>query len=137
MKTSSSLHSYAASVGGSCSQTGALRYSDHGGLDPNEITVAGSDLTGTPTRSKTLGRDKKLGSRPIMVYSSCHVVQSGWITKGLSMFREMANLPLAILNRLLYFVLQFDAILPCSCRFQDAALWKGIFPSSTAALRRP
>ena len=44
---------------------GTVRFSDHRGLVPKQITVDDTGFTGVLSRSKTLGTDKTVGSRPV------------------------------------------------------------------------
>ena len=46
---------------------GTLRFSDHRGLSPSGISVVGGQFSGILTRSKTIGSDKSIHSRPVLV----------------------------------------------------------------------
>ena len=50
-----------------------LRFGDHRGLLPEHITVSDRGLLAVLSRSKTLGSDKAIGSRPVVVHSVCFI----------------------------------------------------------------
>ena len=59
-----------------------LRFSDHCGVLPSELTVDANGLIGRITRWKTLGSDRDVVARPITVDPCCHFKQSAWLTTG-------------------------------------------------------
>ena len=63
-----------------------LRLSDHKGLLPGQITVKDRGLSGTLSRSKMLGSDKSIGSRPVVVHA-----EKDWLKQGWAPLSEVAN----------------------------------------------
>ena len=55
----------------------ALRFSDHRGLVPKQITVNDSALTALLPHPKTLGTDQAIGSRPVVVHPVCFIRKTG------------------------------------------------------------
>ena len=70
---------------------GTLRFSDHRGLVPKQITVDDTGFTGVLSRSKTLGADKTVGSRRVFVHAACYVRERNWLSVGWSILLEAAN----------------------------------------------
>ena len=70
---------------------GTLRFSDHRGLLPKQITVDDTGFTGVLSRSKTLGSDKTVGSRPVFVHAACFVRERNWLSVGWRTLSEAAN----------------------------------------------
>ena len=70
---------------------GTLRFSDHRGLLPKQITVDNTGFTGVLSRSKTLGSDKTVGSRPVFVHAACYVRERNWLSVGWKTLSESAN----------------------------------------------
>ena len=70
---------------------GTLRFSDHRGLVPKQITVDDTGFTGVLSRSKTLGTDKTVGSRPVFVHAACFVRERNWLSVGWRILLEAAN----------------------------------------------
>ena len=70
-----------------------LRFSDHRGLKPEDITVSASGFSGSLTWFKTLGADKKVVSRPLTVDNGCFVSHAHWLTQGWEVLRSNADLP--------------------------------------------
>ena len=50
-----------------------LRFPDHRGLSPSDISVPGRKLNGKLSRSKTIGADRSIQSRQALVSSCCCV----------------------------------------------------------------
>ena len=67
-----------------------LRFSDHRGLLPDSIGLGPSGCTAVLSRSKTLGTDKNVLSRPVRVDSSCFVAEPLWLETGLRPLRDVA-----------------------------------------------
>ena len=70
-----------------------LRFSDHRGLSPSDITVSGGEFIGKLTRSKTIGADKSIQSRPVVVSSCCYVVEPQWVQAGWKLLSRLADFP--------------------------------------------
>ena len=68
-----------------------LRFSDHRGLLPEQITVSDRGLLAVLSRSRTLGSDKAIGSRPAVVHSVCSVWEKDWLEQGWALLSEAAN----------------------------------------------
>ena len=60
----------------------SLRFSDHRGIRPSFVSIMGSSLTAQLTWSKTLGHDKPVRSRPLVVDLCCHLAEPLWMTTG-------------------------------------------------------
>ena len=140
---------------------GTLRFSDHRGLLPKQITVDNTGFTGVLSRSKTLGSDKTVGSRPVFVHAVCYVRERNWLSVGWKTLSETANLDrdyllpvptsslqgclpaellyvagFALLNRLL-FALQFSEsqrLVPQVAHFWTPHSGRSFMPSCAAAL---
>ena len=52
-------------------ERGALRFSDHRGMEQQNLVLENDGLSGTLTRTKTTGADKKVKNRPFAVHSGC------------------------------------------------------------------
>ena len=140
---------------------GTLRFSDHRGLNPAQITVSAAEFQGTLTRSKTIGSDKNIRSRPVVVSSCCFVREPMWLQTGWKLLSRIADferdflLPtpssnlagclqaelrydtgFAMLNRILTAIaLRGDVrILPSVAHFWTPHSSRAFMPSSTAAL---
>ena len=75
-----------------------LRFSDHRGLVPDEkFEVKGNSLTTRLLRSKTIGSDKTVTSRSVVVSQNCFVKRSEWLSCGwaLKQHADYPRLPLA------------------------------------------
>lgn len=58
-----------------------LRFSDHRGINPTSV-VSGSSLSAKLTWSKTIGADKSVASRPLIIDPCCYVVHQTWLQTG-------------------------------------------------------
>ena len=141
-----------------------LRFSDHRGLDPSSISVSCGELVAKLTRSKTIGPDKNIHSRPVFVSACCYITVSGWMSTGWELLNSLAEFrrdyllpaPAANLTGALQAELRYDtgfAILSrtlAALRLNDgsefplslASFWtphsgRTFMPSSTAALQFP
>ena len=56
---------------------GVLRFSDHRDWSPRDIVVSAPEFSAILTRSKTLGADKNIASRPVVVDLSFHLDDGG------------------------------------------------------------
>ena len=73
-----------------------LRFSDHRGLNPSEVVFREGSFHARQarlTRSKTIGQDKTITSKPLVVDASCFLSHREWLTKGWSLLQGMANFP--------------------------------------------
>ena len=70
-----------------------LRFSDHRGLNPSEVVFREGSFHARLTRSKTIGQDKTITSKPLVVDASCFLSHREWLTKGWSLLQGMANFP--------------------------------------------
>ena len=57
---------------------GTLRFDDHRGVNPLEVSFVGGSLSARLMRSKTLGSDRSVGSRQIFIYASCFIARREW-----------------------------------------------------------
>ena len=115
---------------------GTLRFSDHRGLLPDQITVNDRGLLAVLSRSKTVGSDKAIGSRPVVVLSVCFIREKDWLKVGWALLAEAANfkrdyllpVPTSSLQGCLQTELLYSAgfailtRLLCSLRFPSAQL---------------
>ena len=67
-----------------------LRFSDHRGVLPDSIAGRPSRFTAVLSRSKTLGSDKNVLSRPLRGDISCFVAELPWMETGLRLLGELA-----------------------------------------------
>ena len=71
-----------------------LRFSDHRGLVPDEkFEVKGNSLTTRLLRSKTIGSDKTVTSRSVVVSQNCFVKRSEWLSCGWGLLKQHADYP--------------------------------------------
>ena len=71
-----------------------LRFSDHRGLVPDEkFEVKGNSLTTRLLRSKTIGSDKTVTSRNVVVSQRCFVKRSEWLFCGWALLKQHADYP--------------------------------------------
>ena len=71
-----------------------LRFSDHRGLIPDEsFEVKGNTLNTRLLRSKTLGSDKTVTSRSVVVSQVCFVKRSDWLSCGWAPSEASCRLP--------------------------------------------
>ena len=61
---------------------GTLRFSDHRGISPSTVSITVSALSAVLSRSKTIGADKSVGSRPLTTASCCYLAEPTWIQAG-------------------------------------------------------
>ena len=67
-----------------------LRFSDHRVILPESISWRPSGFAAVLSRSKTLGSDKNVLSRPLRVDTSCFVCESSWMKTSLQLLRDLA-----------------------------------------------
>ena len=70
-----------------------LRFSDHRGIDPASVRVDETGFSALLTRSKTIGADKAIVSRPLVIDRCCYLSVSTWLQTGWKDLREMADYP--------------------------------------------
>ena len=69
-----------------------LRFSDHRGLNPDrDFLVEGNKLIAKLTWSKTIGEDKKVRYRTVLITECCFVTQPDWFSAGWALLREKAD----------------------------------------------
>ena len=61
---------------------GTLRFADHRGLEPKNVHFESGSFTARLTRSKTLGSDKSVSSRMVVVDSEAYFVNRSWLIDG-------------------------------------------------------
>ena len=123
------------------------------GLNPSLITVTAAEFQGVLTRSKTIGADKNIQSRPVVISCCCYVKVPSWLQVGWKLLSRLAafdrdflwpspssNLAgclqtelrydtgFAMMNRLLAAIpLSGDVkIQPAIAHFWDTALWQSL-----------
>ena len=67
------------------------RFSDHRGLNPGEVREG--SFHARLTRSKTIGQDKTITSKPLVIDACCFLSHREWLTRGWSLLQGMANFP--------------------------------------------
>ena len=72
---------------------GTLRFSDHRGIIPSEASLQSDGFLAKLTRSKTLGADRDLQSRPVVVDAACFVVEESWMKHGWELLQTLADFP--------------------------------------------
>ena len=72
---------------------GTLRFSDHRGLKPTDITVKGNSLAARLTRSKTTGDDKDVAFRMVHIADCCFFSSPSWLSTGWSLLNSLADFP--------------------------------------------
>ena len=60
---------------------GTLRFDDHRGIKPRDVSFVGGSLSARLTRSETLGSDRSVGSRQIFISASCVIARREWFMK--------------------------------------------------------
>ena len=75
-----------------CVQSWAtLRFDDHRGINPRDIRIDCSSFTATLTRGKTIGEDKAVQSRPLIIDAECYLHSRSWISTGWDFLKETAG----------------------------------------------
>ena len=75
-----------------CIQSWAtLRFDDHRGINPRDIRIDSSSFSATLTRGKTIGEDKAIRSRPLIIDSESYLHSRSWITTGWNILKETAG----------------------------------------------
>ena len=59
-----------------------LRFADHRGLEPNNVRIEGGTFLARLTRSKTLGSDKPVSSRLVVVDQEAYIRNRTWVKDG-------------------------------------------------------
>ena len=73
---------------------GTLRFSNHRGLVPDEkFEVKGNSLLTRLTRSKTIGWDKTVSCRTVVVSPTCNVKRADWLRSGWTLLKQRADYP--------------------------------------------
>ena len=71
-----------------------LRFSDHRGLIPDEgFEVKGNMLSTRLQRSKTIGSDKTVTSRSVVVSPACFAKRAQWLSCGWALLKQHADYP--------------------------------------------
>ena len=73
---------------------GTLRFDDHRGLHPTTgFSVSGNSLVAQLTRSKTIGPDRALTRRTVVVSEVCYVRKPDWLSRGWELLQSQASYP--------------------------------------------
>ena len=76
-----------------CAQSWAtLRFDHHGGLNPKDVKIDSTALTALLTRSKTLGEDKSLHPRAIIIDAACYLHTKDCILTGWRLLSDAVTL---------------------------------------------
>ena len=68
-----------------------LRFSDRRGIEPNNVTVRAGSWRALLTRSKTIGADRSVVSRPLVVDPCCFTCHADWLTVGWGLLQQHAG----------------------------------------------
>ena len=60
------------------------------GLNPSLITETAAEFQGVLTRSKTIGADKNIQSRPVVISCCCYVKEPSWLQVGWKLLSRLA-----------------------------------------------
>ena len=69
---------------------GTLRFDDHRGIKPEDVSFVGGSMTALLTRSKTLGSDRAVYSRRVHINSCCFLKKREWL-EGWRVLRTSAD----------------------------------------------
>ena len=58
---------------------GTLRFSDHRSIDPSSVGITSAGFSAILSRSKTIGTDKSIGSRPLTIAACCYISVPTWM----------------------------------------------------------
>ena len=72
---------------------GTLRFSDHRGISPSSVKIVDTEFSAVLSRSKTIGRDKKIQSRAVLIHRSAFLAIPDWVTQGSQLLQSMASFP--------------------------------------------
>ena len=73
---------------------GTLRFADHRGLNPGKgFEVKGNALEARLTHSKTIGADRNLSHRLVIVSEHCYVRKQNWLSSGWRVLSQKADFP--------------------------------------------
>ena len=67
-----------------------LRFDDHRGITPTEVSVSSSGLNGKLSRTKVSGPDKRHNFRLLVVHPSAYVHQKDWLVTGWRLLEKEA-----------------------------------------------
>ena len=71
---------------------GTLRFADHRGLNPGrDFEVRGNALEARLTHSKTIGADRNLSHRMVVVSEQCYVRKPNWLSCGWQLLSKKAD----------------------------------------------
>ena len=71
---------------------GTLRFADHRGLSPSEgFEVKGNALSARLTHSKTIGQDKALSYRLVVISEKCYIRKQDWLSCGWRLLTTKAD----------------------------------------------
>ena len=70
---------------------GTLRFSDHRGICPSSVSFVGIDFVATLSHAKTLRKDKKVQSRPVVVRGLAFLAVPGCLRTGWDFVKLMAD----------------------------------------------
>ena len=70
---------------------GILRFDDHRGIKPQDVSLVGGSLSARLTRSKTLGSDRSVGSRQFFINAPCFVERRERLHEGWRVLCTAAN----------------------------------------------
>ena len=70
-----------------------LRFSDHTEILPSSVKIDVTGFSAQLTRSKTLGDDRTVASRPLVIDRCCYLAVAGWMQEGWRLLKDMADYP--------------------------------------------
>ena len=69
---------------------GTLRFSDHKGIAPSHFELNAQGFTAKLTHSKTLGSDRSVSVRLVVIDRACVIKREGWMVLGWSLLGREA-----------------------------------------------
>ena len=72
---------------------GTFRFSDHRCIDPSSVVITSAGFSAVLSRSKTIGTDKSIGSRPLTLAACCYISVPTWMQEGFTLLQQLALLP--------------------------------------------
>ena len=69
---------------------GTLRFSDHRGIRPADVSLDSEGFVAKLTRSKTIGRDRAVSMRLVVICKGAFVQSSSWMVTGWELLKQAA-----------------------------------------------
>ena len=69
---------------------GTLRFSDHRGIRPADVSLDSEGFVAKLTRSKTIGSDRAVSMRLVVICKGAFVQSSSWMVTGWELLKQVA-----------------------------------------------